>query len=428
MLTVKQIQDVGEAVAKYKPLRPEFHKSQKDFRWIFGGNQAGKSYTSMMDLAMLAMDIHPYRSAPNGIHWAAIESWEQVRDILWEQYLQKFIPPNQRGPISWGQNKIPKRIYLRNGHRIEFKAFNQGRELFQGRAIDSCHCDEQCHHDFMGIFNEIQARLMKRDGYLAWSMTPIIPQSELEERMGDLPDTDATFFVNLNDNRISRGGYVSDERIDALIADWPEEVQTTRIGGKFASYYGAVYKTFNRNTHVIKPFDIPKEWPKYRGFDFGFTNPFVCLWLAKDGDDNWYVYREYYKKQTSVGDHIKVVKWFSRKEQYVDDYADPEDARAREEMRVAGIPTLLARKNIFSGIETVQKKLKVKGNGKPSLFIFDNCKNTIREMAIYHHPEQKLRGANVRDGPVKKDDHTCDTLRYVLESVEHTVKGSVYVA
>ncbi|KKN20054.1 hypothetical protein LCGC14_0939480 [marine sediment metagenome] len=424
MLTTQEIKFLGEKLALYQPLdepQQDFHKSQVDIRWLLGGNQSSKTYTNMMDLAQLALDIHPFRSASCGLHWVAIESWEQVRDILWEENLKHFIPSCHIYDIRYGQDKVPRRILLRNGHSIEFKAFNQGRELFQGRAISSCHCDEQCHHDFQGIFNEIQARLMAKSGFLAWSMTPIIPQPFLEERINELPDTDEVFYADLNANRISRGGYIPDKRVDALIDEWPEEVQATRIKGRFASFYGAVYKTFHRSVHVIKPFKIPEEWPRYRGFDFGFTNPFVSLWLTKDKDENWYVYREYYQAKTGIGEHIDNIKRFSGEENYISSWADPENAEDRAELRNSGIITKPARKDVAKGIELVQSKLKVKQNGKPSLFLFNTCRNTCREMTTYHYPTGS-KSRNPADIPQQKDDHTVDVVRYVLYSVERPGK------
>lgn len=429
--SIDQIKRMGKTIALYKPLGSEqkaFHKSLASVKWLFGGNQSSKTYTNMMDLALLVRDYHPTRYVPNGTHWAAIESWEQVRDILWEDNLKKFIPDHAIANVIWGQDRVPKRVYLKNGHRIEFKAFNQGRELFQGRAIDSIHCDEQCHHDFQAILDEMEARLLLKEGYLSWGMTPIKPQPELEERIEDLPDTDAIFQINLNGNRISQGGYISDKRIDDMISKWPEETQATRVRGEFASFYGAVFKTYNRRVHAIDPFRIPKDWQRWRSFDFGFTNPFVCLWLAKDKDENWYVYREYYQKQTGIQEHIRNVKLFSKGESYVENWADPEDADARNEMRKAGIKTKAAKKDISNGIELVQSKLKVKEDGKPSLFILRTCRNTAREMASYHYP----KGTNLnnpKDIPVQKDDHTVDALRYGLYSTDGLFrKGSVYAA
>lgn len=431
MLTTSDLIKMGEALALYQPLGPEqcrFHNSLADVKWLFGGNQSGKSYSNFADLALVALNWHPVRYVPNGVHWACTESWEQVRDIIWEEYLKKFIPPFSISNIEYGQQRVPKRLFLKNGNRIEFKAFNQGRELFQARAINSIYGDEQCLHDFTGILEEMEARLLKKSGWLSWSMTPIKPQPELEERIEDMPDTDDVFKINLNDNRKSRGGYIPDRRIDSMIAKWPQETQATRIAGDFASFFGSVFKTYSRAVHVIKPFRIPREWRRYRTFDFGFTNPFVCLWVAQDKDDNYFIYREYYERQTGIQDHIKAVKLFSMGEQYLNNYADPENAADRSELRKAGITTIAAQKDIARGIEMVQSKLKVKDNGKPSLYIFRTCRNTCREFPSYHYPKGTNTN-NPKDIPVQKDDHTIDATRYLIYTREGKFKkGKVFVA
>lgn len=377
---------------------------------------------------MLLVGVHPYRSIEKGLYWCCIESWEQCRDILWEENLSRFIPSHHILSVLYGQGRVPRKVLFCNGSVLEFKAFNQGRELFQGRAVNSCYCDEQCHHDFDGILTEIQARLIRRQGFLSWSMTPIVPQSSLERRIEDMPLTDEIFYADLNANRISRGGYIPDNRIDDMIDQWPEEVQATRIQGRFASFYGAVYKGFSRAVHVVPSFDVPKKWRRYRGFDFGFTNPFVCLWMAQDDDDNWYVYREYYRPKTGIHDHIKAVRKLSQGEVYVVSWADPENAEDRAELKNAGIPTKAARKDIAKGIEAIQSRLKIKANGKPSLVIFNHCRNLISELVGYRYPSGSS-SSNPKDIPLQKDDHACDALRYVIYSTEVPArKGHIYAA
>lgn len=415
--SVEEIMFLGEQLAEYMPLAEDhnaFHNSSARFRWLFGGNQSGKSHTNMADCALYTMGVHPTRPLPKkSLVWVCIESWEQIRDIIWNDKLSEMLPSHAVSNIIYGQDRVPKKLYMKNGCTIEFKAFNQGRELFQGRPVNAIYCDEQCCHDFQGIFQEIQARLLVKDGTLSWSMTPIIPQPFLEERIDDLPQTDEVFFANLNDNRKSVGGYIADERVDEMIEDWAEEVQATRIEGRFASFYGAVYKTFVRRRNVIEPFTIPPSWPRYRGFDFGFTNPFVCLWVAESPDGEYYVYREYYKAKTGIRSHIANVLRRSHGERFVRSFADPEDAEARRDLRDHGIPNFGARKDVAAGIEMVQSLIKPRPNGKPRLFIFKTCKNTIREISGYHYPDGTSRN-NPKDHPAGVNDHTCDALRYII--------------
>ena len=62
-------------------------------------------------------------------------------------------------------------------------------------------------------------------------------------------------------------------------------------------------------------------------------------------------------------------------------------------------------KDLFSGIARVKQYLKVK-DGKPSLYVFKNCVNLIRELKSYRWGDG--------DNPKKTDDHALDELRYYL--------------
>ncbi len=420
---IQAIRQLGKAIVVYKPLPAPslFHQSVAKYRFISGGNRSGKSESNIgYDLVTYALGIHKHRTTPpNATIWACADTWPLVGELLWQEKIKGYLPPNQIAhPIIWHnkQDSTPKKISLTNGNVIEFKSFDQGRKAFEGRAIDAIYPDEQCGHDAHAIWTEMQARLEKPDSFLAWSMTPIRPQAWLEEKFNNPPDNYEVFYANLNDNRISRGGYVADSVIDALIAEWPEEVQETRIKGRFASFMGAVYKTFSKQTHVIPRFNIPTSWERYRGIDFGFNNPFVCLWMARDGDNRWYVYDEHYRAQTTLAIHASRIKAISAASSYIATHAD-HDAQDRAELWEYGVQTTPAKKAVRNGIEAVQRALKIQANGKPRLYIFDNCVNLIRELAAYHYPEgTDLRDPN--DDPAKKDDHTVDALRYIIYSTE----------
>ncbi len=126
--------------------------------------------------------------------------------------------------------------------------------------------------------------------------------------------------------------------------------------------------------------------------------------------------------------HIGVVNRLSKGEEYLTSWADPENAEDRNELKKAGIITSPAQKDIAKGIEAVQSKLKLKQNGKPSLFIFNDCKNTCREFSIYHYPTG-TKSKNPADVPVQKNDHTVDDVRYVIYSEQKPMKkGSVCAA
>jgi len=423
MLTNRQIRTIGSKILLYRPLPApkDFHRSAAKNRWIFGGNRSGKSESNIgFDLCSYALGVHPFRKTPeNAVIWAAANTWPLVGKLLWQEKIKQYIPACQISyPISWHnkQDEIPREIRLINGNHIEFKSYEQGRKSFEGRAIDAFYGDEQCKSDSEGIWQEIQARLLDKNGFSAQSMTPIIPQNWLEERIDGLPETDDVFYADLNDNRKSRGRYIDEEESDLMIAQWPEEVQETRIKGHFAAFAGAVYKTFKSSIHVIEPFDIPKDWTRYRVIDWGFNNPFVCLWLARDKDRRWYVYAEYYQARETLAYHSERIKQISGKNKYRATWAD-HDSQDCFEFKNLGISTIAAKKDVHLGIEAVQAALKVQGDGRPRLFIFKTCRNSIREMSGYKWAEG-TETKDAQDEPLKVNDHTCDCVRYGIYGVE----------
>ena len=421
-LTNNQIRSAGRAILTYKalPAMKSFHRSQAKYRWLLGGNRSGKSESNIgFDLCSYALGIHPYRrTRKNAIIWAVTDTWSLVGKLLWQEKIKKYLPANQIENIVWHNknDSIPREIQLANGNVIELKAYDQGRRLFEGREIDACYGDEQCKSDSQQIFQEIQARLMDRNGFFAATMTPLVLQPWFEERIKTLPAGDEVFYANLNDNRKSRGGYIDDHEIDLMIAEWPGSVQETRIKGHFAAFLGAVYKTFATDTHVCQPFPIPEHWSRFRAIDFGYNNAFCCLWLARDDDRCWYVYAEHYQSRETLAYHAERIKQISAGDFYRMTWAD-HDTQDVAELKALGIDTLPARKDVHLGIEAVQSALKIQPNGKPRLQVFSNCKNTIREIKGYRWAEG-TETKDAKDEPLKVDDHCPDCLRYGIYGVE----------
>ncbi len=201
--------------------------------------------------------------------------------------------------------------------------------------------------------------------------------------------------------------------------------------GIWAAAEGTVYEdSWSRARNVIDPFPIPKEWPRYLWFDFGFTNPFVCHWAAQDPDGRLYVYREIYHTKRLVEDHAKDIRRLSR---WGDKDGDPlprvliadHDAEGRATLeRHLGLRTLAAQKNVAEGIQAVASRLKPAGDGRPRLLYFRNLLvERDRELADKKLPTSVIeeydsyvwdlrQGARRGDQPMKEFDHGCDTDRY----------------
>jgi PBSX family phage terminase large subunit len=202
--------------------------------------------------------------------------------------------------------------------------------------------------------------------------------------------------------------------------------------GIWASAEGTVYEdTWDRARNIINHFTIPPEWPRYLAVDFGFTNPFVCLWAAQDPDGRLYIYRQIYRTKTLVEDHAKVIRQLSKWGQPGGDPLpraiicdhDAEDRATLE--RHLGLRTLPAQKNVSAGIQAVASRFKAAGDNRPRVMILrDSLAERDMELVakkapccLEDEPESYIwdvrQGMKHGEAPVKDNDHGLDSLRYL---------------
>jgi len=205
------------------------------------------------------------------------------------------------------------------------------------------------------------------------------------------------------------GDYVED-----LGNAYTGEFSKQELDGEFVRFEGLVYSEFYRQTHIIKPFEIPDSWQRYRAVDYGYTNPFVCLWGVVDEDGRLYIYREHYQSQRLIKEHANEITKHDDKIQWT--VAD-HDAQDNAEMRSCGINTVNAKKDVITGIQKVKSRLEVKGDGKPRLYVFNNCRNLIKEFESYQWQESKDNRGE-KEEPMKVNDHAMDALRYLVMQID----------
>jgi phage terminase large subunit len=164
--------------------------------------------------------------------------------------------------------------------------------------------------------------------------------------------------------------------------------------------------------------------------DFGYTNPFVCQWWAIDSDGRAYLYREIYRTRRLVSDHAKQMLTLSQGERIECTLAD-HDAEDRATLSSCGIDTLAAVKSVAIGIQAVQARLRVAGDGKPRLFILRDSLIERDDLLVERkHPlctEQEIGsyvwakqqdGRPLKEEPVKQWDHGMDAIRYLVAHLD----------
>jgi PBSX family phage terminase large subunit len=203
--------------------------------------------------------------------------------------------------------------------------------------------------------------------------------------------------------------------------------------GKWVQAEGVVYDDWDRQVHLIDRFPIPKDWRRIRVVDFGYINPFVCLWVAIDNDARMYVYRELYHTKRTVKVHATKINELSGDEAYEFTVAD-HDAEDRATLLENGISTVPARKDVTPGIEAVQERLKDAGDGRRRLYVFRDCLaerdealaeakkpcSIVEEFDAYSWPKAP-DGKALKEVPEKLNDHAMDALRYATMAVNRGV-------
>lgn len=185
--------------------------------------------------------------------------------------------------------------------------------------------------------------------------------------------------------------------------------------GIWATAEGAVYDTFMPQTHVcVRPLSEMKTF--MLTLDEGYTNPAVILVIGEDGDGRWHCFREFYQTQQLQETVVKTTKqWYD--EFHAEEAAVDEAAPALiADLINCGVHARGAKGRveggtnkhiILDGIQAVQNRLQVQGDGRPRYTIDPSCVNHINEFESYVWKPEK-------DEPEKQYDHTMDALRYLV--------------
>ena len=75
---------------------------------------------------------------------------------------------------------------------------------------------------------------------------------------------------------------------EAMLLSLPEHQRKQLLEGDWDIKEGAAFTEFDRNIHVIEPFDIPRNWVKFRSCDYGYGSYSAVLWFAVSPDEQTY--------------------------------------------------------------------------------------------------------------------------------------------
>lgn len=220
----------------------------------------------------------------------------------------------------------------------------------------------------------------------------------LRARVDDNPYIDPDYKVNL--------------------ASMPEVQRRQFLEGDWDVFAGQFFGEFNRDTHVVEPFEIPRNWFRALAVDFGFIAPYCCLWGAWDPDGRCYIYREDYGPGVTLVQQAHRIRDLSLKDRVSIRVGDPSGWHQRgvgkseaSQYREAGVVLTKAINSRQAGWHNVREYLREWEDGRPGVLIFRSCLNLTRELPelLYdpNKPEDTKQGTGI-------SDHAADAMRYLL--------------
>jgi hypothetical protein len=281
-------------------------------------------------------------------------------------------------------------------------------------ALSTCH---EAGGMMEQIMENAQANGVK---VLKWCLMEVLAKCDearvcatcpLHEECGGKAKVMCNGFVSIDD-AIAMKRRVSKETWEAeMLCRWPART-------------GCVFATFKEERHVVETLADgggqlsvahgEKRAGLYLGVDFGFKNPFVCLWIRRDRLGRSFVIDEYVQEQVEVDRHIAEIKgrvWHGPVRRVG---CDPAGSARSEQTGLSCVNKLRAAQFkvgcrgslIQDGLEMIRAGL-CSGTGETTLFIHPRCKQLIEAMRTYRY------GAGRAETPVKDGaDHLVDALRY----------------
>lgn len=288
---------------------------------------------------------------------------------------------------------------------------------FQGKTFSLFYGDEMTLFP-PSIIDMIDTRLSNPHSMGFASMNPAHPTHKLKEWIDKAEAGDKNYYAlhyTLEDNPY-------------LHTDYKERIRTSLSGVFYKRNYlglwclaeGAIFDFFDKKVHVVrKPPRAAEYW--IAGIDYGTVNNFACTLIGistgrytQTGICRWaeaeYVWDSKKKgRQKTNSEYADDVYNFLEPYSVKGVYVDPSAAAFKIELRRRGLHVIDADNDVINGITFMTSEMQ-KGN----LFVCDSCSNLIREIESYVWDSKAADKGD--DAPLKKDDHSVDSLRYAIYS------------
>lgn len=265
-------------------------------------------------------------------------------------------------------------------------------------------------------------------------------------------------------HRIGREVTVDEYITDMLGLISDEDVIDARRYGLFRQLSGKIFKGFDTRIHVVSgnkyfPDGLPHEWKHFRGIDWHESTPWACGWVAVSPNDEIFVYNEFNPSPEKMitMDIARVIASRSQDYRFDLNLIDPLSAKIQPNTGLSSLDDLNRIFSVFKkegmgtggwwqvwdtksqkGRDEIRKRLQnaslcgrpfnneVKKDGitkrLPTLWVLDNCQETIKSLKNWRREEWGQRSALItkdeKETPQQRWSHFCTMLEGLLKRPE----------
>jgi PBSX family phage terminase large subunit len=372
---------------------------------LFGGFGNGKTESLCWRAILLALKY------PEALGMLGRATYPELRDSTVRSFFE-VCPPD----LISQYNKQENVVYFINGAQMLFRAFDDPRKLLSMNlgwfGIDQLEeIEEEIYLQLLGRLRNPSVRFAFGVG----NPEPNWVKKKFKDNAGNDKDL---FFIEATtlENPYLPSGYV-----ESLVKNYPDHWVKRYVYGDWSTFEGQVFTEFVESKHVVDPFDIPQAWKKEFVIDYGYRNPFACIKIAIDYDDNYYIIDEHYEREKIISYHAQKIKDMGYDKSYTC-WIDPSCVaknRTKNEIQVSVIDEFydeevypIPANNNVAGVMRTNQWFK---DGR--LKIFKNCTNAIREIQNLRWKKVKPDwNKNMPEEMEDKDNHICDCIKYFANS------------
>jgi len=411
----------------YRPLPKQklYHESSAKYKCYMGGVGSGKTTALIWECLLLSLEF------PGNYGLMGRYTYPELRDTTMFEFFQ--ICPDE---VIEDFKKTENKLIFKNGSVIIFRHLEDPDKI-KSLNLGWFAIDEMTEVP-ENVFLMLQSRLRRTNVPRRVGFGSTNPEGHdwIWHKWCVQHRNDPNYlFIQAP---TTENPYLPDDYVDDLVSSYPEHWVKRYIYGDPAAFAGQIITTWDKDQHIIEPFDPPDSWqPRTIVLDHGTNNPTAVIWCAVHPEGFHIIYKEHYAASQTVD-------WHARKILEINDVDSPEFLLAdpaifnltlqnpkRGMHSVADLYAdydlhfVPADNDVKSGIQMLLNNFKIdkdlinpftQKKGSPRIFITADCENIIHEVPQYRWKDVRVRGRfkNKPEEPEKANDHTVDCIRYYL--------------